>query len=590
MGKTAILAVKIISDAKNAVGGIEKTDLAIGSLVVGAVALGKHMVNAFTDAAGGVSRWQRIVGGSVEDASRLNFAVRQSGVDADKSLSGFGRFEKALSTASATGKGTKTMTELLGGAFTDAKGKLLPMNQILPALMDKFQAMPAGPERTALAMKLFGKSGADMLPFLAKGSAGLSELSAKSDKYGHTLSGKHLDALKQSKLAQRDWGSAVDGFQVQFGAQLLPMITAGVTLLTGQLVPAITSSTQWMMHNQDAVALIIGVAGTLIGIVKTITMLSKAWAAVQVALNIAMSANPIGLVVLAIAALVGGFLYLWNTNKGFRDFFIGAWAAITAAAAAVSAWFTDVFLPANVALWNLITKPVVEFWRKFSAGWNSTVAFATGIPRRILAAIVGMGTLLIARGKALIDGLRTGAVNTWSTVTGWLAGMPRRIVAAVGNAMNWLKSTGGNIVAGLWRGISAGYSWITSKIREWVGNVMDFFKRLFVGNSANATGSQYVRSLGQGVTSNRAALLTPLRNLSAAAEAAFAPQLTMTGPGVAAPRLSPVTSSYGLAALRPVVIHIHGAIDRRATAREIRAILTDDARSRCAVTIDEQVI
>ncbi|MFE9748447.1 hypothetical protein ACFYOT_26370 [Saccharothrix saharensis] len=53
-----------------------------------------------------------------------------------------------------------------------------------------------------------------------------------------------------------------------------------------------------------------------------------AWTGVQWALNAAMSANPIGLVIAGIALLVGAIVYLWNNSEGFRNFFIGAWEAI----------------------------------------------------------------------------------------------------------------------------------------------------------------------------------------------------------------------------------------------------------------------
>lgn len=50
--------------------------------------------------------------------------------------------------------------------------------------------------------------------------------------------------------------------------------------------------------------------------------------AAQWLLNAALTANPIGIIVVAIGALVGALIYLWNTNEGFRNFFINAWEAI----------------------------------------------------------------------------------------------------------------------------------------------------------------------------------------------------------------------------------------------------------------------
>ena len=73
-------------------------------------------------------------------------------------------------------------------------------------------------------------------------------------------------------------------------------------------------------------------------VVKTITAAKTAYTAVvngvkiaQAALNAVMAANPIGLVIAAIAALVAAFMYLWNTNEDFRNFWINAWEDIKSA-------------------------------------------------------------------------------------------------------------------------------------------------------------------------------------------------------------------------------------------------------------------
>jgi phage-related protein len=63
------------------------------------------------------------------------------------------------------------------------------------------------------------------------------------------------------------------------------------------------------------------------GIIAT-TIAEKAAAVAQWALNAAMSANPIGLVIAAIAGLVAGFIALWNNCEGFRNFFIDMWEGI----------------------------------------------------------------------------------------------------------------------------------------------------------------------------------------------------------------------------------------------------------------------
>jgi len=72
----------------------------------------------------------------------------------------------------------------------------------------------------------------------------------------------------------------------------------------------------------------------------------KLVAAAQWAINAAMTATPIGFVIVAITALVAGFIYLWNTSEGFRSFFVNMWNTILEAVQPVIDIFNAYLLPA----------------------------------------------------------------------------------------------------------------------------------------------------------------------------------------------------------------------------------------------------
>lgn len=215
-----------------------------------AVKFGADSIDTFKRVAGEVAKLKRVTGLTTEDASRMAFAFKQTGVDAEKGTKGLQLLSKNLSGAADGGKKAAAMAKLLGFGFTDAHGKVLPMAKLMPKLADKFATMPDGPQKTALAMKLFGKSGTDLLPFLNKGAKGLDELAQKSDKFGNTLTDKQLQALKDSKQAQRDWDAAMQGLQVTLGANLLPMATQFANMLNSVMVPAFQGIAQWVGRNQ----------------------------------------------------------------------------------------------------------------------------------------------------------------------------------------------------------------------------------------------------------------------------------------------------------------------------------------------------
>ena len=216
---------------------------ALGTVAIAAAfKIGSEAVATFKSVAGEVTKLQRITGGTAEDVSRLRVAFKETGIDADKGASLVAKFSKTLEGAGAGTKAEATMVQTLGFSFRDAQGHILPMSELLPKVAERFATMPSGAEKTALAMQLFGKSGADLLPFLNRGADGLAALAKRSDEFGTTLSGKNLQALKDSKQAQKDWDLTMEGLSVTIGANLLPMVTGWAKTLNG-LLPILRDAT-----------------------------------------------------------------------------------------------------------------------------------------------------------------------------------------------------------------------------------------------------------------------------------------------------------------------------------------------------------
>jgi len=236
--------------AAGAIGG-----LAIGAAVAGAaiaVKFGKDSIDTFKRVGGETRTLARITGMSAEQASRMGFAMKESGVDAKTGAKSFTILSKNLASSADGGKKAAAMAKLLGINFTDAHGKVKPMADLMPQLADKFSKMPDGAEKSALAMKLFGKSGVAMLPFLNRGAKGLKELAKESDRTGNTLSGKQLDALKANKAEQKKFDAAMQGLSITLGSMLLPIMTQGAQFMNSVLLPAIAGATKFVQDNQGA--------------------------------------------------------------------------------------------------------------------------------------------------------------------------------------------------------------------------------------------------------------------------------------------------------------------------------------------------
>lgn len=163
---------------------------------------------------------------------------------------------------------------------------------------------------------------------------------------------------------------------------------AAVKTLWGGLregIGVVADLTRWFMeHQKTAIALAVTIGALVVvtkahaaamaveaagGLIKYIaqmnivTALTKVWTALQWLLNVAMDANPIGLIVIAIAALAAGFIYLWTHSDGFRKFFIDMWAVIWSTLKAIGSWFAGPFVDFFVGAGRAIAFPFVWLWQ-----------------------------------------------------------------------------------------------------------------------------------------------------------------------------------------------------------------------------------
>jgi hypothetical protein len=128
---------------------------------------------------------------------------------------------------------------------------------------------------------------------------------------------------------------------------LIGKISSAITTVVNVALPPLMSAITWILDNLNWLAPLLG---SVIGLVAGITGAIKLYNAivtvaktVQLAWNLALTANPIGIVIVAIGALVAAFVVLWNKCEGFRNFFIGMWEAIKTAAKSAGEFIGGIF-------------------------------------------------------------------------------------------------------------------------------------------------------------------------------------------------------------------------------------------------------
>lgn len=186
----------------------------------------------------------------------------------------------------------------------------------------------------------------------------------------------------------------------------------------------------WIIDNKDTIIaglagigtamLVMNVANMINGVVKAFKAFKLAQEGATVAqwlLNVAMSANPIGLIIAAIAGLVAAFVVLWKKSEKFRNFWIGLWDGIKKAAKAVADWFVEAW--GNVSTffqetWDKIKQFASDTWEGIKNVFSGVVEwFRTTIVDPIVNSTIFKVMTELATGCWEAIKLIWGVVSTW---------------------------------------------------------------------------------------------------------------------------------------------------------------------------------
>lgn len=189
---------------------------------------------------------------------------------------------------------------------------------------------------------------------------------------------------------------------------------------------AIKGAFDWILQNKNKIVAAIGaiaagmaafnVVSTIMNLIKAF----KAWKAAtegmtlaQQLLNAVMAANPIGLVIAAVTALVTAFVILWNTSEDFRQFWIDLWENIKNAAGAAWEWITGVFEDA---------------WAGIKSAWSGVKGFFSGVWEGIKSIFSGV--------KGWFSNVFQGAADAISTIFNGIVGVIKAPINWLINALN----------------------------------------------------------------------------------------------------------------------------------------------------------
>ena len=386
-------------------------------------------------------------------------------------------------------------------ATTNADGSMRNLSDILADCRSAFSGLTES-EKAAAAESLVGKNA--MSGFLALMNAGEADITKLSNAIASCDgTAEDMAATMQDNLAGQltILKSALEELAISFGELLMPALRTivgwiqnfvnwlnGMDEGTKKVIVTVALLAAAIGPVLIVVGKVISAVGTIMTIVPKIAGVINTVKTAFAALNATMLANPIFLIIAAITALVAAFIYLWNTNEGFRQFWIDLWENVKEVA---------------IAVWNTI----VAF---FTAAWNAIVQTATAIWTALKNFFVGLWEGIKQVFTTAVTAVSTFLANAWSGIQNTVATVFNAIKTFFTNAWNGIKNTVTSVVnsiktavstafTAMWNGITATVGNIVNSIRNGFNNAVSFIKGL--ASSAFSWGADIISGIVNGIRS-----------------------------------------------------------------------------------------
>lgn len=371
-----------------------------------------------------------------------------------------------LSQFDAAGVNTETALSGMGKAIqnwtTDGKNA----NTEFTKVIEQIKAAPDNTSAAQIAMENFGKkAGTEMADAVRSGRIEYSDFLTIIGNSEGTVNKTYestQDGFDDLAITIQNVKTDVSDFVNEIINDYGPQIKDAINGIADTAKSIITWTIE---HLPQVTALLAGIVTGILAF-KAITIVTQAIAVFrtlyttltlvktgQLALNAAMLANPIAIIVAAIAGLVTAFIVLWNKCAGFRAFWEKAWDVIK-----------------NVAkkTWDAISGFFRGAWNVIKAIWDGVVGFFRGVWKGIKAIFSVVGKVL----GGFFRGAWKVIKSIWNGVVGFFEG--------VWNGIKAIFSVVGDVLSGFFSGAWELIKGVFSAVGSFFAGVWDFIKAPFV--------------------------------------------------------------------------------------------------------------
>ena len=192
--------------------------------------------SATTEYAVAVDQTVKKTGESAEAIQRLAYAAGQEHASMEALSKGLDKLARGMSDAAQGTGEAKGAFDALGIGVQNADGSLRSSADVLLDISDKFKGLDDEAQKTAYAMEIFGRNGAELVPFLSLGREEIIRLGDEADRLGIVLSGDNIKAFKAYSDEVTKMRGAMQGLQMEGAVAVLPAFSKVTTMMTDLLV------------------------------------------------------------------------------------------------------------------------------------------------------------------------------------------------------------------------------------------------------------------------------------------------------------------------------------------------------------------
>ena len=419
-------------------------------------------------------------------------------------------------------------------ATTNADGSMRSLSAILADCRVAFGGMTEA-EKANNAETLVGKNA--MSGFLALMNAAPEDIAKVSGAVNNCKdAAKNMADTMQDNLEGQltILKSQLQELAISFGDLLMPAVRSIVSGLQGMVdvLNAMPDGVKQVIMIIALLAAVLGpvliIIGKVISAVGTImTIVPKLAGVINTvktafgALNAVMLANPIAIVIAAIAALVAAFVYLWNTNEEFRQFWISLWESVKETAIqcwqAISAFLSQAWEAIQntaVSVWNGIRDFFSGLWTGiqtlFTTVVNAIAGFLSGAWNAVKGTVVSVWNAISQFFTSVWNGIRNVTSVVVNGIRSFLQSAWNGIRALITTVMNGIKS----VVTAVWNGIRSVITRVMNGIRSVVSSVWSGIRNTIssIVNGIKNTVSNAFHAMWSGIRSTISGIYNTIRD------------------------------------------------------------------------------